>query len=146
MANLYGNIENCKRKLNMSSDDLSDHTYLVQLQKEVSAYMNDRLRSYVNNPENDIVTNESLNRIANLFIVGFFLTERAPLQRQGRRAGKEMEADFRVARAEFEFNHYLSSIYGGGSGSGPGTGPGLTIYESAFDRINGEGMRGLDDV
>jgi len=132
---MYGSIENAKRKLQMASDDLTEETYLVQLQKEVSAYMNDRLRMYIASPETAVTADESLNRIANLFIVGFFLTERAPLQRQGRRMGKEMESDFRIARAEFEFKHYLSSKYGGEDVAG-------VEYAPSFDRIEGEGMIG----
>jgi len=133
MATIYGNLEKAKRKLNLSTDDVSDDTYLLELQQEVTSYLNDRLSLYIANPITAVIEDESLKRIATLFIVGFYLTERSPLQRQGRRLGGEMQADFRVQRAEYELNHYLAIKYGGSKLEGK--------MSSSFDRIDGEGMR-----
>ncbi len=129
MALKYGSLEKSKRKLNINTEDVSQDTYLLELQTEVSSYLNDRLSKYVDDPQGTVVEDESLKRIATLFIVGFYLTERAPLQRQGRKQGADMEADFRVARAEFELTQYLSAKYS------TGTAAAEIFY--GFDRVDG---------
>jgi hypothetical protein len=136
MAAVYGNLEKAKRKLNIATEDVSQDTYLLELRVEVSSYLNDRLSKYVSNPSVNVVEDESLKRIATLFIVGFFLTERSPLGRQGRRLSGEMEADFRVKRAEFELTNYLSAKYV--TGVPPAT------ATSSFDRVDGKGLAGKE--